>query len=173
MRCTCSPDMPARVFSACRKTPGRRTCCPALPPPLPACSRRKAVRRRDAGGPRKPSPPGPPPATSRPSETWHCPAPSPQSPAARRWPPESPAQAALPRKYRGRATRRSAEDSGRPPEQSKFEQGIQSQRAPARSARFPNTALPIPSPPMNTANTADDAAVEAPNSSRNSRNQDT
>ena len=44
---------------------------------------------------------------------------------------------------------------------------------PARSARFPHTALPLPNPAMNTAKTADDAAVEAPNTRRNSRNQAT
>ena len=107
-------DMPAKAFSACRRTPGQRTCCPALPPPLPACSRRKAARRRGAGDRRKPSPHGPPPATSRPSETWERPGRAPKSPAARRWPAKSPAQAALPRKCRDRARRRSAAGSRRP-----------------------------------------------------------
>ena len=115
--------MPARTFSAFRRFPGQRTCCRTLPPRLPACSRRRAVRRRDAGDPRRPSPHGPPPATSRPSETWERPEPGLKSPAARPWPPKSPAQAAPPRKHRGRATGRSAEGSRRPPERSRVRTG--------------------------------------------------
>ena len=86
--------------------------------PATGAQRVHAVERRGPAtlaGRRKPSPRGPPPAGSRPSETWQCPAQRRNRQPHGRGRRKAQRKLALPGRYRGRATGRSTAGSPRPP----------------------------------------------------------